>query len=356
MTVTKHDIKHAAQDEDVRLVRESANDLLRGLGGLSRMREQRFTTVGFDRNVWSRLCEMGWLGMRVAEDAGGSGMGMRAAVQVGIAAGTYLLPEPLIGGMTASRLLRGDAQAQQISGEKIYLPAWQETANSLDSAQGNTRFVDGKVSGVKRFVWQGCGADGFVISTPQGCALVQAGTASMSIRATPLQDGGHWAEVECNEVPAIALAGGDIEEALDEAALLESAYLLGSAQAAFSMTLEYMRSRRQFDKPIGSFQALQHRAADLRIAIALAEASVENAARVIDAGEHKSTRQLAVSRAKARCSDTALLVTRQAVQLHGAIGYTDEYDVGLFLRSAMCHAAMAGSSAVHRERFGRMCD
>jgi alkylation response protein AidB-like acyl-CoA dehydrogenase len=118
-----------------------------------------------------------------------------------------------------------------------------------------------------------------------------------------------------------------------------------------STTLDYLRTRKQFGRAIGSFQALQHRAADLQVQIALTRASVESAAVTLDAGAAASVRRAAVSRAKARASDAAMLVTRQAIQLHGGIGYTDEYDVGLYLRKAMVLANLYGSSSVHRARY-----
>jgi alkylation response protein AidB-like acyl-CoA dehydrogenase len=124
-------------------------------------------------------------------------------------------------------------------------------------------------------------------------------------------------------------------------------------ERAFSMTLDYLRTRQQFGRPIGSFQGLQHRAVDLKIQVALTRASVESAAATLDSlpADAVAPRQAAVSRAKARAAQAALLVARQAVQLHGAIGYTDEYDVGLFLRKAMVTANQFGSAALHRRRF-----
>lgn len=126
---------------------------------------------------------------------------------------------------------------------------------------------------------------------------------------------------------------------------------LGTMERAFAMTLDYLRARQQFGRTIGSFQALQHRAVDLRIAIALTRASVEAAAMTLDGGQALAECQAAVSRAKARAAEAALLLTRAAVQLHGAIGYTDEYNVGLCMRKAMVLANAFGSAAAHRRRF-----
>ena len=122
-------------------------------------------------------------------------------------------------------------------------------------------------------------------------------------------------------------------------------------ERAFAMTLSYLKTRQQFGKPIGSFQALAHRAADLKIEVALTRASVEAAAATLDTSAAAAVRQAAVSRAKARASDAAMRVARQAIQMHGGIGYTDEYDVGLYLRKAMVLANLFGSAALHRARY-----
>jgi alkylation response protein AidB-like acyl-CoA dehydrogenase len=121
--------------------------------------------------------------------------------------------------------------------------------------------------------------------------------------------------------------------------------------AAFAMTVEYLKTRSQFGRIIGSFQALQHKAADLRMQIALTRASLEAAAATLDAGATGDAARSAVSRAKARVAEASLLVTRQCIQLHGGIGYTDQYDVGLYLRKAMVLAGMYGGATLHRRRF-----
>ena len=123
---------------------------------------------------------------------------------------------------------------------------------------------------------------------------------------------------------------------------------------AFAMALDYLRTRQQFGRVIGSFQALQHKAADLKLQIELTRASVESAAALLDTNAPRDHRRAAVSRAKARAADAALLVTRQVVQLHGGIGYTDEHDAGLYLRKAMVLANLYGSAALHRARFAAL--
>jgi alkylation response protein AidB-like acyl-CoA dehydrogenase len=132
---------------------------------------------------------------------------------------------------------------------------------------------------------------------------------------------------------------------------MASAELLGVMNRALEMTLDYIKTRVQFNRPIGSFQVLQHRAADLKIQLELARAAVSHAAGVCDADAPGPQRAAAASLAKARAADAAMLITRQAIQLHGGIGYTDEADIGLFLRRAMVLAASFGTATAHRRRY-----
>jgi alkylation response protein AidB-like acyl-CoA dehydrogenase len=119
----------------------------------------------------------------------------------------------------------------------------------------------------------------------------------------------------------------------------------------FGITLEYLKTREQFGRKIGSFQALQHRSADLKIQLSLTRAVVDAAARTMDQSKDARERRAAVSRAKARASDAASIMTRGCIQLHGGIGYTDAADPGLFLRKMMVLAPMFGSAPVHRARY-----
>jgi alkylation response protein AidB-like acyl-CoA dehydrogenase len=169
-----------------------------------------------------------------------------------------------------------------------------------------------------------------------------------------MQDGGNSGTLRPDLSRAERAAddiGGVIGTALDEAALTTAGYLLGAMESAFALTLSYLRTRQQFGRVIGTFQSLQHRSADLKIQISLTRASVEQAAAALDEGATGDAARALVSRAKARAADAALRVTRECIQLHGGIGYTDEYDAGLYLRKAMVLANQYGSAALHRRRF-----
>lgn len=336
--------------ESLRLIRDSAQGVARP-GETKRIRALRFTEAGIDRATWREIAAMGWLGLRLPESAGGAGFSMREYAALAEVLGAGLVPEPVVLAVMAASALRGDALAALLSGERVILPAWQEDARAW--GVGTETNVGTRVDGQKRFVPMAAGADAFLVAGQGGLALVDARGPGVSIAREATQDGGHLATVTFAQAPAEPLPGA-LDAALEEATLATAAMLLGVMEQAFALTLSYLRTREQFGRKIGGFQALQHRAADLAMAIALTRASVEAAAATLDAGATRATVQAAVSRAKARASEAAMRVTREAIQLHGGIGYTDEYDAGLYLRRAMVLANRFGGVAAHRARFAAM--
>jgi alkylation response protein AidB-like acyl-CoA dehydrogenase len=345
---------HSAEErlENVRMIRESASAFA-PVGDLARVRGLRFQSPGFDTQVWREIAVSGWIGLSLPEAQGGAGLGAAEYCALLEVFGAALLPEPFVPAVLATRLLGGELLAAQLAGERLLLPALQEEIGSLYSREGWTLLRNGKVSGRKLCIPMAAAADGFLISTPEGLALVEANAAGVRLEIIQTQDGGHFGHLHLDDAPAevLPLQAHAMIDAFDEAALGTAAYLLGAAEQAFALTLDYLRTRKQFGQTIGNFQALQHRAVDLKLQLALWRASLDAAAATCDAGAPAPQRRAAVSRAKARAADAALLVTRQAVQLHGAIGYTDECDVGLYLRKAMTLANLYGSSAQHRRRY-----
>jgi alkylation response protein AidB-like acyl-CoA dehydrogenase len=342
----------AAEDrfEGLRLIRDSVAAIVPPGADLKRVRALRFTEPGYDPSVWREMAELGWVGLRVPETQGGAGLGMSELCAVTEGLGAGLVPEPLVGVAVIAPLLPAAWLAGVLSGEKIVLPAWQEKANEIFAGRpaesGAT--AERKITARKVFVHMAAGADAFLVSTGDGLALVERNAPGVSLTIERTQDGGNFGTLVLDDAPGTPVAG---EIPLDEAALATSAYLLGVMDRAFAMTLDYLRTRQQFGRAIGSFQALQHRAADLRIQIALTRASVEAAAATVDSGAPLPLVQAAVSRAKARAAEAAMLVTRQAIQLHGGIGYTDEADIGLYLRKAMVLANLYGGAGLHRARY-----
>ncbi|WP_158931895.1 acyl-CoA dehydrogenase family protein [Acidisphaera sp. S103] len=338
------------RDEGVRMIRDSAAGIAPRTGDFRRIRARRFIEPGFDRAVFREMCQMGWLGLMIPEAAGGSGLGTREFCALTEELGASLVPEPLIGAAMAARLLPESHLAEVLSGDRIVLPAWQEGPHSLEVAAGGTVAGNGTVTGKKLFVAMAAGADAFLVTTTTGLALVERGASGTHLEMTQTQDGGGFGTLTLDNAPA-EIFPGDASEALETAVLATSAYLLGCMDRVFGVTLEYLKTREQFGRKIGSFQALQHRSADLRIQLSLTRAVVEASAAKYDSASDPAVRKAAVSRAKARASDAAGMVTRGCIQLHGGIGYTDAADPGLFLRKMMVLAPSYGSASLHRARF-----
>lgn len=331
----------------IEMIRDSAAAVAPREGDLSRIRALRFTQPGFDPAVWREMGEMGWIGLRVAEEAGGTGLGMAEYIALAEEMGRGLVPEPLVQGVLSAALLEGCGDAAGLAalleGKSLPLTAWQEAPDTLTAP--------GSPEAARLFLPMAAGASGFLLPVREGDGFALF-TAEGVTEITETQDGGHYGTLRAMPGTRLGpLPAGLLERALDEATLATAAMLLGAMEGAFAMTLDYLRTRQQFGKAIGSFQALQHRAVDLKIQIALTRASVEAAAATLDAGAEPDARRAATSRAKHRAAQAALLVTREAVQMHGAIGYTDEYDVGLHLRKAMVLANLFGSPSLHRQRY-----
>jgi alkylation response protein AidB-like acyl-CoA dehydrogenase len=337
------------RSESLRMIRDSAAGIAPRTGDLRRIRALRWVEPGFDREVWRQMCEMGWPGLLVSEDAGGSGLGVREFCALTEELGASLVPEPLIPVAFAAMLLPGDHLAGVLSGERIVLPAWQEQPHGIEPI-GTCVLAEGRLYGRKMFVAMAAGADAFLVTVQGGLALVERDAPGVHVVSTQAQDGGNFATVTFDGAPGLALPG-DASEALEVAALATSAYLLGAMDRVFGITLDYLRTREQFGRKIGTFQALQHRSADLKIQLELTRAVVNAAARTMDESTDARERRAAVSRAKARAADAASVMTRGCIQLHGGIGYTDAADPGLFLRKMMVLAPMFGSAAVHRARY-----
>ncbi len=339
-------------DEAIRLLRDSAAAIAPPGGDFRRIRALRYHLPGIDPAVWRQIGELGWLGLRVAEAAGGAGLGVQALCALARELGAGLVPEPILAAAVIAPLLPPATLAAVLDGTRIILPAWQERANSLDAASASV-LHDGRLSAHKVFVPMAACAHGFLVSTRDGLALLAADAEGVSLTTEPTQDGGHFGTLRATKALSTPVAGA-LGPALEEATLATAAYLLGVMDRVFALTLDYLRTREQFGRKIGSFQALQHRAADLHLQIELTRASIDAAAATLDAGASATVAACAVSRAKARAAEAALLVTRQAIQLHGGIAYTDEYDAGLFLRKAMVLANLHGSAALHRARYARL--
>ena len=336
--------------ESIRMIRDSAAGIAPRTGDFKRIRALRFTEPGFDKAVWREMCEMGWVGMMVSEDHGGSGLGVQEFCALTEELGASLVPEPLIQAAMAARLLPIDHLAEVLSGTRIILPAWQEKPHSNTAHGDGTAIGNGRVNGKKMFVTMAAGADAFLVTGRHGMALVNRDAPGVHLEIAQTQDGGNAGTLTLDNAPCEEIAG-DAQDALEVATMATSAYLLGVMDRVFGITMEYLKTREQFGRKIGSFQALQHRSADLKIQLELTRATVNAAAKTQDTSADERVCKAAVSRAKARASDASSIMTRGCIQLHGGIGYTDAADPGLFLRKMMVMAPAFGNAALHRARF-----
>ena len=361
------------------MLRDSVADFVVRGTTIARARRLRDTDPGFDREAWKQMAGLGWLGILIPEQYGGLGLGcteMRVVLE-GLA--RALTPEPVCAvAVLAGGVLRhsgNPALASQLlpalaAGKLIPALAWQEQAANIDvtAIATEARAFEGayKISGIKRFVYGAAGADGFVVSARSGgdvlLAWVPATTPGIALERVGLADGRLMGTLKLADVivprehviATGAAAQRALERALDETLVMAGAELVGAAARALDMSLEYMRTRVQFGKPIGSFQALAHRAVDLHIQRELSSAVLDDAVAALDAGAPPRERSMLASRVKARCAAAALAITRESIQIHGAIGFTDEYDLGLYVKRALVLAAWLGNAALHRRRYARL--
>ncbi len=362
-----------ALTDDERMVQDAASAYCRRDPELKRVRALRGRRPGHEAQAWRTLAEMGWLGGRLPEDLGGTALTHAQMTLLLEEFGGSLAPEPLTAAavLAAGVLVRADNAALKAQwlprlADGSWLPAlaWQEAAGRATQA----RRADGAtlLDGAKAFVPNGDSADAFVVSAQTergtGLFLLPRDAAGLSIDVHDRIDGGTWSTLTLTGVrvadDAVLCAGGDaaarLDAALDEARLAVGAELVGLMARVLSITVEYVRVRKQFDQPVGAFQAVQHRAVDLLVQVEMSRAVLRQAAARFDATDDPAERARLASQVKARCSEAALVVTKGAVQLHGGIAYTDECNVGLFLKRAMVLAAWLGNAAEHRRRHGAL--
>lgn len=361
------------------LLADSVADFAARAGDIARSRRLRGAPQEYDRAVWSQMATLGWLGILVPERYGGLGLGLADMAVVAKGLARTLVPEPLtataVMAVTAlvaaeSEPLKQEQLPRIVAGEALPALAWQERAGALDPAEIEARaapFEGGlKVSGVKRFIAGAAQADAFLVTARAPAGIVLAWlprqSAGTRLELEPLADGRFFGTLRLDDalVPAagVAATGAHATQALAHAfdcgCAIAAAELAGVMERALEMSLDYLRTREQFGRPIGAFQALQHRAVDLHIQKELAAATLEEGLARLDRAPEPAARAALASRMKARCADAALAITREAVQFHGAIGFTDEFDIGLYLKRALALAAWLGSATWHRRRYAHL--
>ncbi|MBC7131982.1 MAG: acyl-CoA dehydrogenase family protein [Roseovarius sp.] len=360
MTTTDMD---TSDQNDLRLLRESVRTLFERAGGSGRARKLRDAGGGWDPEMVRELAGAGVFGVAVPEDLGGLGMGLGAGGVIAEEAGRVLAPEPvnLTIGLSLGLLRRLCPEhprlAELIEGETVLAVAWQERGANGGPGEATCGYADGRLDGRKAWVAGAAGAQGFLVvangESGPVLALAEAGADGLAIENRRQADGSALGELSFAKTPAEQLAAGPqvgdaLAEAVSDTTALVAAELVGLSGRALEITLDYIRTREQFDKPIGAFQVLQHRAVDLHVMCEVAQAGVRDALARMEGTTDARLRARQASRAKARAVTAAKRITREAIQMHGAVGYTDEYEVGLYLNRALVLSAWLGDDAWHR--------
>ena len=358
-----------SQEDPNQMLRDAVGGFAARDTSIARVRALRETDPGFDRAVWKKIADAGWTGILVPEKFGGAGLGLPEMAAVLEEFAKTLSPEPLnaVSSLAVLTLTGGDNEGLQTrllpqiaAGDLIAAGAWQESEIETTAKEAAGGYA---LSGSKRFVVP-FGADAYLVSAKgQGgliVACVDKSAKGLSVDSELRADGTRVARLKLDNVQVakddiVASAGAGaraLGQAIDQTTILAGAELLGVMSRALEITLDYMRTRVQFDRPIGSFQALQHRAVDLFIQKELSFSVLRDAH--IHLAQDAEALALWASRVKSRCSEAGMRIGRESIQIHGGIGFTDECDIGLYLKRAMVLSAWLGNGAVHRRRYAAL--
>lgn len=363
----------AERVDQIRLLEDSAAAFAAGRMPLARARRLRGAQPEFEPAMLAELAGQGWAGLLVPEAFGGFGLGFAEARVVVEALSARLAPEPVVPVMVlAAGLLRrcepspgrdmlliGIAEGSEAPGV-----AWQGVVGGIDSSvapftasrQGESWTLDGEA----RFIRPGSGATRYLLlAVVDGdpCLFSAApGTEGLEVKAEAQADGTSLARLNAcrlrlDAAAALPLSQESLRAALDEATVMNAVELLAIMSCMRTMTLDYLKTRVQFGKQIGSFQVLQHRAVDMLIQEELAKAVVAEAVAALDANAPARQRASLASRAKARAAEALTQISREAIQLHGGIAITDEYDLGLYANRALALLPWLGNALAHRRRY-----
>jgi len=343
---------------------------------LRKLRDEKSET-GFDTGTWQQMVELGWTGITIPEDFGGLGFGYMGMGVVLEECGRTLTASPLwaTAVVGSSAILHGGSDAQKnallpqiAAGELLLALALEESPhhNPYGAKTTAVKSADGyTLTGSKTFVIDGHVANKLVVvARTAGKAgdrdgltlvLVDRDAAGVSVTRTIMADSRNAANVTFEgangELMGTEGKGADVlDKVLDTGRILLAAEMLGGIQECYTRTIEYLKTREQFGVPIGSFQALKHRAAEMFCEIELSKSVVMEALSALDE-DSEDVPELA-SLAKARLNDTYNLVSSEGVQMHGGIGMTDEYEIGFYMKRSRVSEHTFGGSAFHRDRYG----
>ncbi len=336
----------------------------------------------WDKDMWNEMSKLGWPGIMIPEEFGGSNFGLSGICVVLQECAKTLTPSPLFAsGVLGAYAINNYGTKEQkekylpliASGELTTSVAIDESSHHnpndtvLKAKKSGDEFI---LSGKKIFVIDGTSSDLLIVlartsgekgdSTGLTLFLVDSNNDNIDRIKLDMADSRNYANIIFDEVKIssnnilgdIEAGGEAIDDVLDIGRIAMSAEMLGNSEAAFETTLDYLKQRKQFGVLIGSFQALQHRAAEMFCEIELTKSSVIAAMRAAD--ERSNDVQRLSSLAKTIAGETLHLVSNEAIQMHGGIGVTDEYDIGFFLKRARVAEQIFGSAKFHTERYANL--
>ena len=371
-------------NEEEQFLRETAKNFAEERSPITHFRSLRDNNdpILWDKDLWSEMSKLGWPGIMIPEKYGGSNFGISGICVVLQECAKTLTPSPLFAtgvlGAFSIKTYGTDEQKEKYlpsiaSGDLTVSLAIDESSHhnpyetELSAKKNNNNYL---LSGKKVFVIDGASSDLLIVlartsgnkgdSTGLTLFLIDSNQVGIDKVKLEMADSRNYANItfENVDVPSENIlgdpeAGGEaIDNILDIGRIAISAEMLGNSEAAFETTLDYLKQRKQFGVLIGSFQALQHRAAEMFCEIELTKSSVMAAMRAADEGSNELQRLSSL--AKTVAGETLHLVSNEAIQMHGGIGVTDEYDVGFFLKRARVAEQIFGSSKFHTERYANL--
>ena len=371
-------------NEEQTMLKDSAAGFLAEKATVANLRDLRDSgnERGFSDEVWNEMAQMGWAGIAIAEEFGGLGYGYTGLGLVLEQVGRNLSASPLQSTVLVAATLiaeLGNAQQKEqmlpaiAAGERLVSLALQEGAHHAPQQVALAAVADGDsyvLNGAKVLVLDASAADTFIViartsgdaGDEQGLSafLVAADSAGVAVERRTLVDSGNAGALALDNVrvPAAQLLGiegeawSGLNRALDISNIGLASELLGLSVEAFERTVGYLKERKQFGRVIGSFQGLQHRAAELYAELELARSIVLQALQKVDAGEQDLS--LVASAAKAKLCEVAQRATNEAIQMHGGIGMTDEHEIGFFIKRARVAQHTFGDYNYHLDRFARL--
>jgi alkylation response protein AidB-like acyl-CoA dehydrogenase len=351
-------------NDEQRAIKEAAREMLASRYPMAEVRRlaEEENGRGFTDEQWAQLVELGWPGIFVSEELGGQGLGMVELVILQEELGYALAPTPFLSNACAGLVLQAAGDDAQ---RKRWLPSLAAGERRgalalLDEGAEHTmcpaiEAQDGRLTGAKVAVPDAATADLLVVNGRDGWHVVESGADGLGIAPTPgIDPTRKLFRVEFDSAPVETLAGvTEGAERLGAAmATALAAESTGVAQRAMEMAVEYAKDRKQFDRPIGAYQAVSHRCAQMLLEVEGARSTTYYAAWALD--HEPESAPLAASMAKAYASDAGWRVTASALQVHGGIGFTWEHDLHLFLKRAKANAHAFGDARWHRGRVAEL--